>query len=329
MCDSDTKTEYRPIAEIVQEATNGGQLIVKFLVDVVLGNIEGANIWHRMEATRQLERLGLQLPQAVKQAISPPATGTSPHAPSPTPSSLKTNSQEIIREKTNGGQDIVQFLIEAMQGKLEDFKPRHRLAASDRLITRGFDNAPGHTGAGDDDEHDAVGLIHTGNRQATEQTVYSGATCDDCRTSPLNCKDDPFDFDNYDYEQYERDRCGRRALLHIYGGEEAQQVSYNAAERHWRYTGPKGLDTDRDMTPIENPEDDPYGKGHYGYRALKVAYGDNDSVRVATKAAGGILQGKVQAPLKRRRQPQPFGGHIITRARHSPVPRTQPPPPGP
>ena len=40
---------------------------------------------------------------------------------------------------------------------------------------------------------------------------------------------------------------------------------------------------DRDFTPIENPEDDLYGKGHYGYNALRFAFNDNQSVRVANR----------------------------------------------
>ena len=227
MCDSQPKTQYRPIAEIVQEATNGGQLIVKFLVDVVLGNIEGANIWHRMEATRQLERLGLQLPQAVKQAVSPPANGHKP-ARAPGKPQPKDELAEIIKEKTDGGRDIVQFLIEAMQGKLEDFKPRHRLAASDRLITRGFDNAPGHT---------VVACEH-----------------DD----PYNAEDDPFDFENYTIDDYTRDRDGERALFHIFGGEEARKAASKA------YTAYRHAVLDYDHSPIENPADDPFGKGCYG-----------------------------------------------------------------
>ena len=145
MCASQAKTAPRPIAEIVREKTNDGQLIVDFLIDMVQGKMEGATYWHRLEATRQLEKLGLELPQAVKRAISPPANG-------PKPSRATGNSRQndeladIIKEETDGGRDIVRFLVDVMQGNLDGFKPRHRLAASNELLKRGFDNVPDHTG---------------------------------------------------------------------------------------------------------------------------------------------------------------------------------------
>ena len=40
---------------------------------------------------------------------------------------------------------------------------------------------------------------------------------------------------------------------------------------------------DRDFTPIENPEDDLFGKGHYGYNALRFVFDDNQSVGVANR----------------------------------------------
>ena len=251
MCDTQTKTQYRPIAEIVQEATNGGQLIVEFLVDMVVGKIEGANHWHRLEATRQLERLGVKIPNAVKQAVSPAANGSKPSRASGKPES-KDELADIIKEETRGGREIVRFLMDAMQGRLEDFKPRHRLAASDRLITRGFDNVPGHTVAASEDD------------------------------GRYNAEDAPFDFENYTIDDFAKDRDGTRALFHIFGGEKARKAASNAyAAYRW------DLDTelDYDRSPIENPGDDPFGKGCYGYKVLALNYGDNEGIRIANKAA--------------------------------------------
>ena len=54
---------------------------------------------------------------------------------------------------------------------------------------------------------------------------------------------------------------------------------------------------DRDFTPIENPEDDPYGKGSYGYNALRFAYGDNDvAIRAANKAVAEYKKRKAEHP---------------------------------
>ena len=41
---------------------------------------------------------------------------------------------DIVHEQTQGGRLIVDFLAQAALGDLPDFKPCHRLQASDRLI---------------------------------------------------------------------------------------------------------------------------------------------------------------------------------------------------
>ena len=291
MCDSQAKTQYRPIAEIVREKTNDGELIVQFLVDMVLGKIEGASLWHRLEATRQLERLGLEIPNVVKQAVSTPANGRKPER-APGKPQPEDELADIIKEKTDGGRDIVQFLIEAMQGKLEDFKPRHRLAASDRLITRGFDNAPGHTVAGDsDDERQEIipGFIDRSefvDPRTPEQRDPDSPDYMEPNLLLHHRDDDPFDFENYDKEQYYLDNDGERASRHIYGGREAGNHANRAVGQHRMDTyGDESIIRDRECTPIENPEDDPYGKGHYGYKALYCKYGDNLAVRIASNAA--------------------------------------------
>ena len=97
-------------------------------------------------------------------------------------------------------------------------------------------------------------------------------------------EDDPFDFDNYDEEQFIRDRDGERALRHIYGSEEAVTLAHEAVARHRQQAlFDENYVPDRDFTPIEKPEDDLYGKGHYGYNALRFAFSDNQSVGVANR----------------------------------------------
>ena len=251
---SDTKTQPRPIAEIVREKTNDGELIVDFLVDMVLGKIEGATLWHRLEATRQLQRLGLELPNAVKQAVSTSANGHKPER-APVRPQPEDELADIIREKTDGGKDIVRFLIDAMQGKLEDFKPRHRLAASDRLITRGFDIAPDHS-----------------------EKVYQG------KDNKESCSESCYHW-AYAVERWRIDGHNREALEQIYGSEEAASVAIRAAVQLRRDTVELHSHVpDHDFTPIENPEDDPDGKGSYGYEILFASFGDNQAVRVANRA---------------------------------------------
>ena len=48
---------------------------------------------------------------------------------------------EIVREETDDGRLIVRFLIDVMQGLLEQSKPCHQLAAARQLLTLGFQQA--------------------------------------------------------------------------------------------------------------------------------------------------------------------------------------------
>ena len=51
--------------------------------------------------------------------------------------------REIIREHTDGGRTIVEFLGAAAEGRFPDFEPQHRLQASEILANYGFKEASG------------------------------------------------------------------------------------------------------------------------------------------------------------------------------------------
>ena len=53
---------------------------------------------------------------------------------------------------------------------------------------------------------------------------------------------------------------------------------------------------DRDFTPVENPDDDPYGKGCYGYNALRFYFRDNEAIRAANKAVAEFKKRKAERP---------------------------------
>ena len=53
---------------------------------------------------------------------------------------------------------------------------------------------------------------------------------------------------------------------------------------------------DRDYTPIDNPEDDPYGKGCFGYDTLRLSFNDNQTIRVANKAVAEYKKRMAERP---------------------------------
>ena len=303
MCDTaqQTKTEDQPptLAEIVREVTDNGRTVINFLQDAMDGKLDGFQPCHRIAAARELAKRGDKKAIAFLQSFYPKPNGRNPNGSKPSPAGgeylpddeLAPNRElaEIVREVTGNGRTIAHFLHDAMLGILDGFKPCHRVASAKELLHRGFDITHVDTATGDDDHEEA-------ERHSVHRSEFVDPRTPEQRDpdnpnyvapSPFlyHKEDDPFDFENYDREQYWLDGMGDRALRHIYGGKEAEKVAYKAVSDHRRKTfGDEDHIPDRDHTPIENPEDDPYGKGHYGYKALCVKFGDNQAIRAAGKA---------------------------------------------
>ena len=260
-----------PLADIIREETDDGRLVVRFLIDIMQGKVDDSKPCHRLDAARQLLNLGFHGAKAVIQSVPQPTNGRAPSRATSV-SRFDQGIADIIKLETSDGRDAVRFLVDVMQGNLQDFKPHHRIAAAKELLRRGFDSSPGHT----NDEYE--------DHDESFDDDPSSPNYVDPDAHLYNTEDDPFDFDNYDEEQFMRDRDGERALRHIYGSEEAVTIAHEAVARHRQQAlFAESHIPDRDFTPIEKPEDDLYGKGHYGYNALRFAFGDNQSVRVANR----------------------------------------------
>ena len=265
-----TEETPKPLADIIREETDNGRHIVRFLIDIMQGKIDDSKPCHRLDAARQLLNLGFHGAQAVIQSVSQSTNGRAPSRATSV-SRFDQGIADIIKLETSDGRDAVRFLVDVMQGNLDDFKPHHRIAAAKELLLRGFDSSPGHTNDEYEDHDESFDDISSPNYV-------------DPNTNRYNNEDDPFDFENYDEEQFIRDRDGERALKHIYGSEEAVTIAHEAVSRHRQQTiFDESHIPDRDFTPIENPEHDLSGKGHYGYNALRFAFSDNQSVRVANR----------------------------------------------
>ena len=260
-----------PLADIIREETDDGRLVVRFLIDIMQGKIDDSKPCHRLDAARQLLNLGFHGAQAVIQSVPQSTNGRAPSRATSV-SRFDQGIADIIKLETSDGRDAVRFLVDVMQGNLDDFKPCHRLAAAKELLRRGFDSSPGHTND-EYEDHDESFDDDPGSPNYVDPNA-----------NRYNTEDDPFDFDNYDEEQFMRDRDGERALRHIYGSEEAVTIAHEAVARHRQQAlFDENYVPDRDFTPIEKPEDDLYGKGHYGYNALRFVFDDNQSVGVANR----------------------------------------------
>ena len=261
--ESQPKTEDQPptLAEIIREVTNNGQTIIDFFHDAMNGRLDGFEPCHRIAAARELAKRGDKEAIAFLQSFYPKSNG---RKPSPAIGESLPNHElapndelaEIVREVTGNGRTIVYFLHDAMCGNLDGFKPCHRVACGKELLRHGFDITPADY-YDEYEDHDDV----------------------------QQCHDEPFDHKKYAREQFWRDGADGEALAQIYGSEEAVSVALSAVRTHRRRTVLADAHIpDLDYTSIENPEDDPYGKGCYGYDTLRLSFNDNQAIRVANKA---------------------------------------------
>ena len=276
-----TKTEDQPptLAEIVREVTDNGRTIIDFFHDAMNGRLDGFEPCHRIAAARELAKRGDKQAIAFLQSFYPKPNGRKSNGRKPSPpigealpdDELAPNYElaEIVREVTGNGRTIVCFLHDAMQGILDGFKPCHRVACGKELLRRGFDIIPADYDHDEYEDHDDV----------------------------QQCHDEPFDHKKYAREQFWRDGADGKALAQIYGSEEAVEVALSAVREHRRRTVLADAHIpDRDYTPIENPEDDPYGKGCFGYDTLRLSFNDNQTIRVANKAVEKYKKRKAQHP---------------------------------
>ena len=159
-------TERKPptIADIVREKTDDGRLIIDFFTDVMTGRIDGAELCHRIDAAKQLEKHGSKAAaEFVAKYKGVPCGHSIDGRPNPadpctaedrslvavTLNAPPTLTREfltvlsgideflmarLIRAQTAHGDTIIEFLDDVMQDRTDGFKTHHRIAAAKELI---------------------------------------------------------------------------------------------------------------------------------------------------------------------------------------------------
>ena len=144
---NDTLTPRERLAKIVAEETDGGRRVVRFFVSVTQGEQEEFMPHHRMDAAKELVKIGLeefedyiQANAPVKRARKAKRSTASDTEASPELQAARSELAQYARELTDGGRKMVRFYSDVMDGLKNDegFKPHHRIAAAQKLITIGF-----------------------------------------------------------------------------------------------------------------------------------------------------------------------------------------------
>ena len=308
------KLKASPFAHIVLEYTDGGRLITQFLHEAMTGQLPGFEDCHQMDAGRLLAKSYPLMAQALTEDNTPRRSPTSPSplmgeslprtryggrgegelSPSPLmgegwgEGESAPTLDEIVRQETDDGRDIVRFYADVMRGVLTDFKTHQRMDAADKLVSLSSDHSPcvpaPQPAEPQPDTVPATSIWDTPWKPEWTDFEYP--------------EDNSYDFSIYGEEDYRRDVYGDKALEHIFGDDETKSVSNQAvldykvdrieAQRaavHSEYETCQPYDPCPSCRVPDPPDDDSFGQHTYGYNALIFIYGDKAAARAGYMAA--------------------------------------------
>ena len=147
------------IAGSIKSLTKDGHTIAKFLVNTMEGQTDGVKVHHRLDAAKQLIRYGFSeedsnfwglIPTPEELAAKRKDKEPKPERPARQVTFLDILNFDIarqIRDETDDGHLMVEFLVKVMNGQQRPFidnkqriKPADRMAAAKELLNRGFGN---------------------------------------------------------------------------------------------------------------------------------------------------------------------------------------------
>ena len=294
------KLQASPFAHIVLEYTDGGRLIAQFLLEAMAGQLPDFEDCHQIAAERLLAKIDPHMARALAEDNTPRRSRDhdrrSREGGNPSPA-LHTGAvgaalDEIVRQETNDGRDIVRFYADVMRGVLTGFKTHQRMDAADKLVSLSSDHTP------------CVPAPQPAARQpASDHDTMSAATPWKTPRKPEwryfeYPEDNTYDFSSYGEEDYRRDRYGDKALQHIFGDDETKSASNQAvldykvdqieAQRaavHSEHDTCQPYDPCPSCRVPDPPDDDSFGRHTYGYNALVYIYSDKATARVGYMGA--------------------------------------------
>ena len=170
---ADLEDDRDAYAEYIREITGDGDSIVECLISIL--DDPDAKPYEKLDAQLVLDSIGygrLAVEQAeAADALPQPDNPDPPRAANPRRPRRPTFtlSEEtlfhlpaLVREKTDNGKKMADFLNDAINGEIPDFKPRHRIRAVKQLTARAYsrDRDPNY-GLGEIDPDSTMRLIET------------------------------------------------------------------------------------------------------------------------------------------------------------------------
>lgn len=227
---------------------------------------------------------------------------------------------DIVREETDDGRLIVRFLIDVMQGRLEDSRPCHRLDAARQLIDLGFDDARGFIASNTQPSHRRAPSPESGRRGQSglhrELAALIRQETDDGRTA-IRFLVDVMQGSLHDFKPHHRLSAARELLRRGFDDTSADSAGRNDPPHDYREPPAPVLET-RDPVPVslvpESPEysgkddsddrdpfdfdtydDEDYRHDCFGHDARVRIFGSKEAVSVANRAVFDFRMSKTPA----------------------------------
>ena len=287
------KLQASPFAHIVLEYTDGGRLIAQFLLEAMAGRLPDFEDCHQIAAERLLAKIDPLMARALAEDNTPRRSreGAPLHTGAVGAADVGTALDEIVRQETNDGRDIVRFYADVMRGVLTGFKTHQRMDAADKLVSLSSDHTP------------CVPAPYHGARQpASDHDTVPGHALEDAAEAGVDAlrvsRRPHLRLLSYGEEDYRRDRYGDKALVHIFGDDEAKsaanqavldykvdQIEAQRAAVHSDHDTCQPYDPCPSCRVPDPPDDDSFGQHTYGYNALVYIYSDKATARVGYMGA--------------------------------------------
>ncbi len=129
------------LSQYIRENTSDGHIIARVLIDVMEGRLDGTRISHRLTAARLLTIYGhegaddfitdntpdvsdVEWGQRIQVEVDPAISS-------------------YIKQRSDGGREICQFLIDVVKGEIQGIHVGHRVWAARELLNRAYGKSPG------------------------------------------------------------------------------------------------------------------------------------------------------------------------------------------
>ena len=133
---TENSTFTQSVQSIIVEQTHNGERIITFLLDAMEGHLPDFQPCHKLQAARLLQKYsGIDI--AASGSTPPHATRRERRDERRADRRIQSELAQIVQEETDNGRAIVTFLVQAMEGELDGFKPCHRMSAAKELLHRG------------------------------------------------------------------------------------------------------------------------------------------------------------------------------------------------